>query len=742
MRKQILSFKLLFVFLFALTVFLAPTVLAEDKPPGEQIFPKLPETENDPNLYNGHVYPFWGPICQRYTYSVIYQDDEGRAPEYTRMYFNGAWIDLEKEDPSANDYKSGVKYIYKFVPKEIGSNFYFFEASNGLGKARDSIIDSPDNGPVLFESAFDNNEIVLIDAQTGEEVWNYSTGKEWVGGVALSDNGKYLAVKTSNRVYLFETNSAEPKWVYSAGDSVPVGGDVKGGIDVSADGSTIFALLGSHALLFTRDSNQPVWEDNVGNGGYNAAISANGEYMAVATAGDAEVKDTNLIILYRKDSKKRLWQYHSSGNFHDVSLSSDGRFIAAATGCPDRRAYLFSKDSNQPLFRSEMLTRDSPIHQAKISADGKYVAYGAESGDGAIHFYSRATSNNGKIVWKYSSPNNSSFRAVGISSDGSYIGAATLTSGEAYIFSSDSAAPVAQWRFDASLGAADLADDGSFLAVGGTDNKVHILDRDAGTERGTVAVNEYVGELDVSANGKYIAAGTSGSVYFFQTIELDRQEGAAKCSEIIEPEPEESMMGMGGEQEGDSPEKTLCGDGECAGSETLESCPKDCDPSYVGVRGDAVPPLLPGWVFWVSVGCLTTVLLVLFVYISVGRIYCSQTSEILEYEQPAVILNLIQNLCRKQEMVTRVLVVVAITFALLTTISGVLRFVPPPRDKRSGAVYKSGDRKIYVEEGSDTGQTPSTDTHDSSAECGNSICEFDFGEDKTSCPQDCSAPSE
>jgi len=30
-----------------------------------------------------------------------------------------------------------------------------------------------------------------------------------------------------------------------------------------------------------------------------------------------------------------------------------------------------------------MLTRDSPIHQAKISADGNYAAYGAESDERA-----------------------------------------------------------------------------------------------------------------------------------------------------------------------------------------------------------------------------------------------------------------------------------------------------------------------------------------------------------------------
>ncbi|MEK7495782.1 MAG: hypothetical protein AAB603_04270, partial [Patescibacteria group bacterium] len=117
------------VIIFFLLTFHA--VFAEDKNTPGGMIQKLPKTANDPQLLNGHVYPNWGPPCQRYTYSVIYQDKEGRKPEYMKIYFNGQMINMDKENLNDDDYKKGVKYIYKYVPNKLGSNFYYFEASNG-----------------------------------------------------------------------------------------------------------------------------------------------------------------------------------------------------------------------------------------------------------------------------------------------------------------------------------------------------------------------------------------------------------------------------------------------------------------------------------------------------------------------------------------------------------------------------------------------------------------------------------
>lgn len=544
MRKKL---SVIFFFLAVLLFYdFVPLAFAEVKfeGPGETMgkIPKLPKTANDPILRNGGVYPMWGPVCQRYTYHTTYQDKEGRPPEYVRLWFNGKWIEVEKEKPNDNDYKKGVRYVYQFVPNKLDANFFFFEASNGLGKTREGIIDSPGNGPVLFAGDFLDNEIALIDAKTGEKVFRHPTKEEWIGGVALSDDGRYLAAKTSFKIYLFDTSrSNKPLWVYEQfanASAMMIGGDVKGGVDISGDGSKIVASIGDMVLLFDKSSNKPLWQYPAGNA-YNVAISKDGQYLAAATAGEESNLNSNLIILWQAKSNKPLWQYHASGNFHDVSLSDDGQFLAGATGCPDRRAYIFSRDSNTPLVRSEMLTFDSPVSRSKITADGSLVAFNTDGGPDSslIALFSK---NSSQPLWVFSEPNQRASRALDITPDGRVMAVANMD-GEVYLFGKDSNQPLASWKINASTGALDLADDGSFLAVGGTDNKVHILE--VVSKKDTqIAFEEFVEEIDISANGKYVAAGTGGSIYFFESVtELGK---VFPCITIRQPPPMDEVMAM------------------------------------------------------------------------------------------------------------------------------------------------------------------------------------------------------
>jgi len=705
--KRILTLFLVIIFGF----FVVNPIVAEDKNIPNSwttsgIIPKLPKTPNDPELLNNFVYPSWGPVCQRYTYMVTYKDKEGRKPEYMRIIFNGKTIEMDPTSPEASlgkkDYQNGVRYEYKFVPNKLGSNFYYFEASNGLGKDRAAIIDSPDNGPVLFDSAFDQNEIAVVDSKTGQKILSFQTKEEWVGGIAISDDGKYLAAKTSSHIYLFDTQKPDkPLWEFQSGSEI--GGDVKGGVAISGDGSRIFALIGSVAALFDKNSSKPLWKTEVGNG-YNVAISKDGKYMAVGLAGSEENENSNLLILWSDKSEKPLWKYHSSGNFHDVSLSANGDFISGSTGCPDRRFYLFSKGSNKPLIKSDPLTRDSPVHRAKISADGSLAAVGSESDAGAVFLFK---ANSKEPVWKFPTQNGSSVRALSFTPDGKFIGAATF-GGQVYIFDKDKSSPVTTWVVNnAALGGVDIADDGTFIAAGGTDKKLHIFEK--GKTTGIeIPFNEYVEEIDISANGKYVAAGTGGSVYFFESFNKDENK-IFPCTTIVEPKPRE-IMGENGV--GQKAVTSLCGDGKCEGPETIDNCRQDCDPNFKTAGGKPfvkdTGKKFPGMIF--SFGFLGSALL-LGLSTAVKQFNISKLSFL--------------KLTGKKVTIT--LIISTILFLILTITAVLLNKNPNAKLLKQGEQTKPAPGKVIMNE--NQGETKSG--------CGNGICEPISGETKEGCPKDC-----
>jgi len=689
--KKLLPIIILFLWLLISPVY-AETKEYSSRAPA-RVFPKLPKTPDDPVLSNGGVYPMWGPVCQRYTYFTYYSDKEGRPPEYVRMYFNGKWLDVQKENHNDNDYRNGVKYSYKFVPNKIGPNFFFFEASNGLGKTREGIIDSPGNGPVLFDADFLNNEISVVERETEKKILSYPTGREWVGGVALSDDGRWLATKTSFHIYLFDTTKPEqPTWEFLiGGGGGMVGGDVKGGIAISGDGTKIFASAGDSVFLFDKAKNQPIWQYPIGNA-YNVAISKDGQYVAAATAGSEDNLNSNLLLLWNVKSSKPLWQYHASGNFHDVTLSGDGSFLAGSTGCPDRRAYIFSKDSNNPLVKSEMLTYDSPISRAKITADGKIAAFNTDGGPKSklVALFSKDSS---QPLWQYDDSLHRSSRALAITPDGEFIAVANMV-GDVYLFNKNGGQPLSKWKINATTAAFDMADDGSLIAVGGTDYKVHLLEVTS-QKQSEVSFEEFVEEIDVSANGKYIAAGTGGSPYFFEEIVSPNKDKVYTCEKIIEPTPME-QLNAGDDLSGG--QGATCGDGKCEAQE-IKTCAEDCG------QGEISKPMkLPGMIF--GFGVLGSVL-ALGIYLAIIR------------------FNLLKRPPEKLLKINRKIVVLILIFMAIFSALTIWAIV-----------FNKTKSKINLQE-----SEPSMGGEFQQGEkgiCGNSLCEPNLGETKDNCPKDCS----
>lgn len=554
---------------FILSMFLLQTVAnAELKSSDVGIVPKLTEEEMEdaPELYNSIVYPSFGTPCTNFTYIVKYRDSQGRSPSYIRIWLNGEWHDMEKVK---GDYTSGAMYAYSYVPTSGKELFYYFEASNGAGKARAGIIDSPDQGPVLYAEKLDNNQVILLDSD-GNELWTYETGNDWVEGVAISDGGEYITASAGRYIYLFSKDSGDPLWSFceNCGESSAIFTNAAG-VDISADGEYVAGSLGDSLFFFDRESNTPLWQANIECNAIGIAVSEHGEYIAVG--------GSNKVFFFDKAGTK-LWEYQPShpdyeqtGNFYRPAMTPDGSYTAVSTGCPDRRAYLFSNDGTM-LFRTEQLTEDSPVHKSAISNDGNHIAYSFDHSQGStiVTLFDKS----GNELWSFSSQSDSTARAVSISEDGNYVAGGT-TAGNIYLFSRTSNVPL--WSFSeggsfSHIGEVKLNSDGSLLAAGGAAKKVYMFSRDSNTPLWEYDAVTYVTFIDF--NGEYVVAGTGAREFMFEGNSASREE--VECTEITNPTPywEIEMSGDAGV----SDEPGVCGDGICEDmkGETYENCPQDC----------------------------------------------------------------------------------------------------------------------------------------------------------------------
>jgi len=529
------------------------------------IQPVHAEVKTDLDL---NLNPFWGTPCTKFTYIVSYQDEKGRSPQYVRIWLNGEWHEMKKT--RGENYKEGVLYTYEYVPTSGQELFYFFEASNGIGKARSNIIDSPDQGPLLFDEKLDNNEIILLDKE-GNKVWSFKTKNDWIEGVAISEND-YIAAVSGYYIYLFSKDSSKPLWSFCEMCEVPqVTMAPFNGVDISANGKYLAATLQTTLYFFETTSGKPLWQKSLEANAIGVAVSGNGEYIAVGL-GNTEGKGDKIIFFDKKGNL--LWEYKAShpeydqtGNFYRPAITPDGKYIAVSSGCPDRKAYLFSEDG-QIIFRSEMLTRDAPVHKSAISNDGSFAAFVADNEQGKPNIF--VFSKEGNLLWQHASPEDSTARAVSISKDGKYIAAGT-SSGNIYLFTRENNKPL--WKFTATgehkqVGDVKLSPDGNLLAAGSLNKKIYLFAKESSQPLWVYRAPTYVTFVDF--NGRYLVAGTGAREYLFEGNTASKKE--VECKEVFSPAPPWAT------EEGNKGEPGICGDTICEREkgENYESCPADC----------------------------------------------------------------------------------------------------------------------------------------------------------------------
>ncbi|HDZ18621.1 MAG TPA: hypothetical protein ENH75_10035 [archaeon] len=362
------------------------------------------------------------------------------------------------------------------------------------------------------------NEIDKIEKYRGilktgysDPVWNYSTTGNGVNQVAISSDGKYVAVIRSNigGLLLFNKSNPIPLWSHSDG----IFGDGGHGLDISSDGNYIVAASGSNPRfnVYKKSSPIPLWsflaEDEV----RTVAISSDGNYI-VAGAGFgwsfSTQYSTNKVYLFNTSSSIPLWEYTTNSNVRDVAISSTGDYIAAASTSDKYQVHFFNKNNSTPIWSYNL---SGALSDIELSSDGKYLIIG----DGYnIYLFDTSSS---IPLWSYNAGEN--FVSFDISLDGKKFFAGS--SHALYLFNTSSSTPI--WIKDSissGINTVAISSDGNYATAAGIYYLYFFNSSNSNPLWAHTITGTGVDYIDISSKGNYIVAGgrNDGIIYFFNSL--------------------------------------------------------------------------------------------------------------------------------------------------------------------------------------------------------------------------------
>jgi len=204
----------------------------------------------------------------------------------------------------------------------------------------------------------------IFQKESSIPLWNVTDRN-----MALSSNGKYLAVSGPSAFYLYNTSSSVLLWSFSPG------GYTQEYLAISSTGE--FIVFGNHStantdsiILFNYLSSTPIWSFEMG---YDVTImkvdvSFDGNYVIVGSFDGYEGR----VRFFSKSDSIPLWDYKLEyfGSFSTLKFSGNGEFILIEEEISGFS--LFHRSSSIPIWRTPYGLLGS------ISSSGKEIVSSQE----------------------------------------------------------------------------------------------------------------------------------------------------------------------------------------------------------------------------------------------------------------------------------------------------------------------------------------------------------------------------
>jgi len=519
----------------------------------------LAAANSPPSLSGERVNPRWGVPGTTFTYEIIYTDADGDAPSYVRIYIDDVPYEMTY---AGGSYTGGATYRWTIAATsaDVGVlKTFWFEASDGMATARYPPSEGmKDSVPSVFPCLLPRNyKICMFNRQDNTPIWSYETG-DWVRSVSLSSDGSYVVAVIGSggrderlSIHLFGRDDNIPIWSYAVDGSVL-------STTITSDGSNVAAVFGgainlfgnadneiiqqypvrwNHTIILSasvagEDSNTPEYEfSGVGEGpgemiipGFShftsSSISPDGNYLVTGVRDSVYLFDRANPDTPLRTYKVPTLGYDPAGLTNDVvpSFSFDGSRIAVGFGCPLISVYMFSRETDTPLW-GHGFSREphAPPYSVSISLDGSKVVVGRDGiAEEGYNIYLFGDTDNTPI-WRYFSSGIP--HAVAIDNDGNRIAVGSLSDGMIRLFSDVDNNPIWSYRTGESIYSISISADGNTIAAGSRDNNVYLFDN-SGEKLWGYDMGNWVSFVSVSADGNYIVAGSGNSPYALPEEEM------------------------------------------------------------------------------------------------------------------------------------------------------------------------------------------------------------------------------
>jgi len=253
---------------------------------------------------------------------------------------------------------------------DTGNQIWNYSTDDGVYLSSPAVAD----GKVYINEA---DEVLCLDAGTGSQIWSYTSGGGW-SSPAVAD-GKVYVGSNGNKMYCLDAGTGSELWSYTTGDSVKSSPAV-------VNGKVYIGSADGNVYCLDADTGSELWSYTTGDLVISSPAVVNGKVYIGSADGN--------VYCLNADTGTKIWNYNPCCvHFSSPAVAYEKVYIG---GYCDGKVYCLDADTGSKIWS---YTTGNSIWSSPAIANGKvYIG----SNDHKVYCLFAET---GSQIWSYPTGN-------------------------------------------------------------------------------------------------------------------------------------------------------------------------------------------------------------------------------------------------------------------------------------------------------------------------------------------------